>query len=67
MNGSSELRGVGLRRLGSILLPILFVLIGIAAVRGLGIPQNGFVGLLLLAVAAGIAITSLVRAGGGAA
>lgn len=63
MSGSSERSGAVLRGLRSVLLPLLFIGIGIAAVRGVGIPQNGFVGLALLVIAAVLTITSLLRAG----
>lgn len=55
-----------MRRLGRILLPIFFIVIGVAAVRGgLGVPQNPFVGLFLLIAAAALTVTVLLRAGGG--
>ena len=55
-----------MRRLARILLPILFVVIGVAAVRGgLGIPQNPFGGLFLLIATTALTVTALLHAGGG--
>lgn len=55
-----------MRRPARILLPIFFVVIGVAAVRGgLGIPQNPFVGLFLLIATSALTVTALLHAGGG--